>query len=228
MLLLLVRHGNTPITGTILTGRMPGVHLSEEGLTQAKGAAERLACLPVKAVYASPLERCQETAGPIAERHRLSVGTLEDIAEVDYGQWAGKTFKQLTRLKAWDELHQRPADFRFPGGESIREAQARGMRAMEELLVRHRKQAVVVVSHADMIRLIVAGYLGMGLDLYQRVTIGVASVSAIALGDRVPRLLRTSDTGSLEGLAGRIVPPAQAKTAGKPAGVPVRKGGASL
>lgn len=218
MLLLLVRHGNTPLTGTRLTGRVPGVHLSEEGIRQAKGVAERLGGLPIKAVYASPLERCQETAEPIAARHRLQIRTLDAMAEVDYGEWAGKSFKQLTRLKAWSELHARPADFRFPGGESIREAQTRAIGATQELLKTHPKQAVVVVSHADLIRLTMAAYLGMGLDLYQRVIVGVASVSAVVLGDRVPRVVRLSDTGSLEELAERINPkPAPAVAKAKPA-----------
>lgn len=206
MLLLLVRHGNTALTGSTLTGRLPGVHLSEEGIRQAKGVAGRLSGLPVKAVYASPLERCQETAEPIAAGHRLAIRTLDAVAEVDYGSWAGRTYKQLNRLKGWQELHASPADFRFPGGESIREAQTRGMAAVHDLAAKHGKQAVVVVSHADIIRLIVAGSLGMGLDLYQRVIVGVASVSAVLFGDRVPRLIRLSDTGSLEELAERLQP----------------------
>jgi probable phosphoglycerate mutase len=207
MLLLLVRHGITPITGTRLTGRLPGVHLSEEGVRQAKDVAERLANLPVKAVYSSPLERCQETAAPIAERHHLDVQTVDDLAEVAYGDWQGRPFKQLYRLKAWSELQARPADFRFPAGESIREAQTRGMRAIEAILARHpRSAAVVAVSHADMIRLILAGYLGLGTDLYQRIVVGVASVSAIVLGERVPRLLRIGDSGSLDELAERLKP----------------------
>lgn len=206
MLLLLVRHGSTPITGTLLTGRLPGVHLSEEGIRQANGVAERVALLPVKAVYASPLERCQETAQPIAARFRLPIRTEPELAEVDYGDWAGRSFKQLHRLKAWSELLSHPADFRFPGGESIREAQTRAIRATEALYKAHPQQVVVVVTHADMVRLILAGYLGMGLDLYQRVIVGVASVSAVVLGDRVPRVVRISDTGSLEELAERAKP----------------------
>jgi probable phosphomutase (TIGR03848 family) len=210
MLLLLVRHGVTPMTGTRLTGRLPGIHLSEEGVRQAKDVAERLAHLPVKAVYSSPLERCQETAAPIAERHRVELRTVDDLAEVAYGQWQGRPYRQLYRLKAWSELQAHPADFRFPGGETIREAQTRGIRATEAIRARHpRTAAVVVVSHADMIRLIVAGYLGLGTDLYQRIVIGVASVSAIVLGERVPRLLRIGDSGSLEGLAERLKPPAK-------------------
>jgi probable phosphoglycerate mutase len=217
MLLLLVRHGITPITGTRLTGRLPGVHLSEEGVRQAKDVAERLAGLPVKAVYSSPLERCQETAAPVAERHRVDVQTVDDLAEVSYGDWQGRPFRQLYRLKAWGELQARPADFRFPGGESIREAQTRGMRAIEAIRAGHpQSSAVVAVSHADMIRLVLAGYLGLGTDLYQRIVVGVASVSAIVLGERVPRLLRIGDSGSLDELAERLKP-APKLAAAKPA-----------
>ena len=218
MLLLLVRHGVTSMTGTRLTGRLPGIHLSEEGVRQAKEVAERLANLPVKAVYSSPLERCQETAAPIAERHRMELRTVDDLAEVAYGQWQGRPYRQLYRLKAWSELQAHPADFRFPGGETIREAQTRGIRATEAIRVSHpRTAAVVVVSHADMIRLIVAGYLGLGTDLYQRIVIGVASVSAIVLGERVPRLLRVGDSGSLDALAERLKPPTKPTAAMKKA-----------
>jgi probable phosphomutase (TIGR03848 family) len=218
MLLLLVRHGVTSMTGTRLTGRLPGIHLSEEGVRQAKDVAERLANLPVKAVYSSPLERCQETAAPIAERHRVELHTVDDLAEVAYGQWQGRPYSQLYRLKAWSELQAHPADFRFPGGETIREAQTRGIRATEAIRARHpRTAAVVVVSHADMIRLIVAGYLGLGTDLYQRIVIGVASVSVIVLGERVPRLLRVGDSGSLDQLAERLKPPAKSTAATKKA-----------
>ena len=216
MLLLLVRHGVTPMTGTRLTGRLPGIHLSEEGVRQAKDVAERLANLPVKAVYSSPLERCQETAAPIAERHRVELQAVDDLAEVDYAQWQGRPYSQLYRLKAWSELQAHPADFRFPGGETIREAQTRGIRATEAIRTRHPPTAaVVVVSHADMIRLIVAGYVGLGTDLYQRIVIGVASVSAIVLGERVPRLLRVGDTGSLDQLAARLKPAAKSTAATK-------------
>ena len=206
------------MTGTRLTGRLPGIHLSEEGVRQAKEVAERLVNLPVKAVYSSPLERCQETAAPIAERHRVEMHTVDDLAEVDYAQWQGRPYRQLYSLKAWSELQAHPADFRFPGGETIREAQTRGIRATEAIRAQHpRTAAVVVVSHADMIRLIVAGYLGLGTDLYQRIVIGVASVSVIVLGERVPRLLRIGDSGSLDQLAERLKPAAKPTAATKKA-----------
>lgn len=201
---MLVRHGTTAVTGKRLSGWLPGHHLSDEGRRQAESAAERLAPLAVKAVYSSPLERCWETAAVIAGRHRREPTTLEELGEIRYGDWQGRSFKALYRTKGWVELMNRPADFRFPGGETIREAQTRGMRAIEALRARHRKDLIVAVSHADMIRLILAGYLGLGLDLYQRMSVAPASVSALLLGDRIPRVLRMGDSGSLEDLAMRL------------------------
>jgi probable phosphomutase (TIGR03848 family) len=206
MLLLLVRHALTPITGKRLTGRLAGFHLSEEGRAQAAEVAGRLAKFPLAAIYSSPLERCRETAEEIASLHKLKVVTEKNIAEVDYGQWQGKTFKVLYKSKGWAELRARPGDFRFPGGETVREAQTRGVAAIEQMRARHAGKVVIAVSHADLIRLIVAAYLGLGLDLYNRIMVGPATVSALWLGDKqdsVPRLLRLSDSGTLDDIIQR-------------------------
>lgn len=204
MLLVLVRHAVTASTGKTLTGWLPGHHLSPKGRKQAGTLAQRLAPLPVAAVYSSPLERCMQTAAVIAEVHQRKVRTLRDIGEVRYGQWQGKRLKSLYRAEGFRELTARPADFRFPGGESVREAQTRGMRTIEALRSKHFGELVVVVSHADLIRLIVAGYLGLSLDLYQRISVSPASVTALLLGDRIPRLLRLGDSGTLDDLAARL------------------------
>lgn len=199
------------------------MHLSEEGRRQAERLAERMAPLRLKAVYSSPLERCLETAEPVAARQRLQLDLVEELGEIHYGDWQGKPFNQLYRMKRWSELQARPADFRFPNGETIREAQNRAMRAIEGVFARHSRGAVLVVSHADMIRLIIAGYLGLSIDLYQRISVGLVSVSAIVLGDRVPRLLRMGDTGSLDDLAARLkVPPKPTSRKGTVRRVPSR------
>jgi probable phosphomutase (TIGR03848 family) len=204
MLLLLVRHALTSVTGKRLTGWLPGFHLSAEGERQAEALAERIAPLPVAAVYSSPLERCRETAELIAERHGLRVTALKDLGEVDYGDWQGKSLKALYRTKGWAELRARRSDFRFPNGETIREAQTRGVRAVEALRGRHADELVVAASHADLIRLIVAGYIGLGLDLYNRISVDASSVTALQLNSDVPRLLRLSDTASLTDLLPRL------------------------
>lgn len=203
MILLLVRHGLTSVTGQKLTGRLPGFGLSEEGRSQARASAERLSSVPVQAVYSSPMERCVQTAEIIASAHGKSVETVEALSEIDYGKWQGKSFKTLYKNPGWKKLRARPADFRFPGGETLRNAQTRGVQGVEELRARHPEDkdgAVIACSHSDMVRLLVAAYLGLGIDLYDRINIAPGSITAIAVGDGTPALLSLNDTGGYDEL----------------------------
>jgi probable phosphoglycerate mutase len=86
------------------------------------------------------------------------------------------------------------------------EAQRRAVQALDEVALRHPKGHVVVVTHADVIRLVLAHYAGVHIDLFQRFTVSPASVSALVLGDRIPRILRINDTGTVADLAGRERP----------------------
>jgi probable phosphomutase (TIGR03848 family) len=200
MILFLVRHALTPVTGQKLIGRLPGFSLSEKGREQAAATALRLADAPLKAVYSSPMERCVETAEAIAGHHKLKVQTVDDLAEIDYGSWQGRSLKSLYNVKGWKELRARPADFRFPGGETIREASTRGMVAVDALRLKHKDKAVAVCSHCDMIKLIVAACLGLGIDLYDRINIAPASITTLYLSDATPRLINVSDTGGYQEL----------------------------
>jgi probable phosphomutase (TIGR03848 family) len=205
-LLLLLRHAVTEHTGAVLSGWMPGLHLSEEGRRQADGLAGRLGPVPLDAVYASPLERCQETAAVVAEAKGLKVQTLEDVIEVGYGDWTGRTLKELAKEPLWKVVQATPSAARFPDGESIFEMQSRAVLAIERLRQAHPEQTVAVCSHADVIKAITCHYLGMHLDLVQRVVVGPASVTAIAFGP-VPYLVRLNDTGGNADLA----PPKRAR-----------------
>jgi probable phosphomutase (TIGR03848 family) len=186
---LLVRHAVTSHTGHKLTGWAPGVHLSEEGRKQAAGVAERLAQAPIRAIYSSPIERTYETAQAVAAKHRLDVQVLDDIGEVRYGKWTNRSLKSLAKTKLWTKVQRFPSAARFPEGETLREVQARAVAELERIQARHPKQLVCVVSHSDVIRLVVAHYLGVHIDLFQRIAIGPASVSAIAVGEEGPMVL---------------------------------------
>ena len=205
-LLLLLRHAVTEHTGARLSGWMPGLHLSEEGRRQAEGLAGRLGPVAVDALYASPLERCQETAAVVAGAKGLKIETLEDVGEVRYGDWTGRTLKELGKEPLWKVVQATPSAARFPDGESIFEMQARAVLAVERLREAHPKQAVAVCSHADVIKALVCHYLGMHLDLFQRVVVSPASVTAIAFGP-VPYLVRLNDVGG----NGDLAPPKQAR-----------------
>lgn len=196
--ILLVRHATTAATGKRLGGWTPGVHLDDAGRTQAETVAERLAALPLRAVYASPLERTRETAQAIAKRHGLRVRTRKDVGEVDYGDWTDQPLAQLRRRALWRTILTTPSRVTFPGGESIRGAQHRAVTAIEALAEDHGDDHLAVVSHADVIKAVVAHYLGMPLDAFQRLVIAPASVSVVHLADGTsPVVSRINDTGTL-------------------------------
>ena len=195
-LVLLVRHGQTPTTGAVLPGRAPGLHLAPEGVEQARRAAERLAGLgQVKAVYASPMERAVETAAPIARACRLRVRKNTGLIECDFGRWTGRKLKNLSRRKEWTTVQRHPSGFRFPGGESFAEMQARALDAVAAITARHAGETVVAVSHADVIKAVAAAAAGTPLDLFQRIVISPCSVTAIAYHPAGPILLTVNNTG---------------------------------
>ena len=205
-LLLLVRHALTDTTGRRLTGWTPGVHLSDRGRDQAEVVARRLAVLKPAAIYSSPLERCRETAEPLAKATGRAIRVLEDLGEVRYGEWTGRSLAQLARTNLWRSLQHSPSSVRFPGGETLGETQVRAAAAAERITATHPRATVAVITHAEIIRLLLAHFAGIHLDLFQRVVVEPASVSAVWAGGGTPRLLRMNDTGTLEDLVRRRPP----------------------
>lgn len=176
---LLVRHAPTPETGKKLTGRLPGVSLDERGLEIARRTADHLAEVKLKAVYSSPIERTWETAQEVASPHRLEPIREAGVLEVDYGTWSGRTLKSLYGLKAWRTVQVTPSRMTFPGGENLADAQRRAVAAVERIAAAHPKDTVAVVTHADIIKAVVAHHLGTPLDLFQRIGVAPASVTVI-------------------------------------------------
>ena len=181
--LLLVRHGVTATTGKVLPGRAPGLHLSEDGRKQAETAAQRIAKVPrLAAIYSSPLERARETAEPLARARRMPVKIDRGLLECDFGDWTGRKLAELVKRPEWDVVQRHPSAFRFPGGESFSEMQTRITGALARLVAEHPGRVVVAVSHADPIKAAVAHALGVPLDLFQRIVINTASITAVAYG----------------------------------------------
>ncbi|MCB1000738.1 MAG: MSMEG_4193 family putative phosphomutase [Acidimicrobiales bacterium] len=195
-LVLLVRHGRTPTTGTLLPGRAPGLHLAEVGLDEARRAGERIAALrSVDAVYASPLERARETAAPIAAARGLKVRVDKGLLECDFGEWTGAELKRLMKLPEWGTVQRAPSTFTFPGGESFTAMQTRMVSTIDRLRAQHPGGTIVLVSHADPIKAAVAHAMGTHIDLFQRIVISTCGVSAIAYGAGAPIVLTVNSTG---------------------------------
>ena len=208
-LLLLVRHGQTTTTGKLLPGRSPGLHLTEKGRAQAEEAARRIARLAESrrsravtcAVHASPLDRTRETARPIARALGVPVRNDRSLVECDVGEWTGRELAKLRRLRAWKAVTSTPSLFRFPGGESFGEMQARALDGVASLCERHAGGLVVAVSHADVIKAVLATALGTPLDLFQRLVVSPCSVSAVHVAPAGMHVLCVNNTATLDELA---------------------------
>lgn len=207
---LLVRHGRTTANATgLLAGRAAGVDLDEIGRDQAARTADRLAAVPLVAVVSSPLERCQQTAQHILDRQTGTPSELVelDLIECDYGQWQGRTLSDLAAEDLWPLVQSHPSGVVFPGGESMAAMQARSVAAIRRhdaaVEAEHGPEAVwVAVSHGDIIKSILADALGMHLDLFQRITVGPASVSVVRYGASRPSVYATNtDAGDLSWLS---------------------------
>jgi probable phosphomutase (TIGR03848 family) len=197
--LFLVRHGLTAHTGRMLYGRTPGIPLDDRGRDQAETLAERLAPVRPTAIYSSPLERCRQTVEPLAARCRLPVVDRVGLIEMHAGSWTGRSLGRLRRTKAWGDVQRTPATFRFPGGgESFAEARDRASAELQSIARRHRRGRVVIATHGDILRVMLADLAGAPLDAFQRFVVDPASVSVVWIdGHGHARVLLMNDTGEL-------------------------------
>ena len=210
--LILVRHGVTAHTGPLLSGRMPGIDLSDKGIEQAEAAADRLSALTISTVYASPIERTTQTAGYIAARLGLEVQPLSGVIEADYGDWTGGKIVDLAKTDEWKVVQAAPSRAVFHGGESLRAKQSRLVDALDAVVAAHPHETVVVVSHADPIKSAIAHYTGMHLDLFQRLHVSPASATVLDFHPYGALLVKCNDTGGLADLVPEPEPKTEATT----------------
>jgi probable phosphomutase (TIGR03848 family) len=211
--ILLIRHGeNEYVAKGRLAGRLPSIHLNDNGRQQAEALAQALSKTPIKAVYSSPMERCLETAQPLAAALGWDVIPQEGLLEVDFGEWQDKTIKDLSRRKLWKVVQANPSRMRFPEGESFANAQQRIVQSIEALSQRHDpKDLIACFSHSDLIKLALSYYLGQPLDLFQRIMIAPASISVLHLGEMGAQIININHNA-----ANFIFPQHQSKSKRKP------------
>jgi probable phosphoglycerate mutase len=191
---LLIRHGETDFVKTgKMAGRTPGVHLNENGIREAQEIASNLKEAPIKLIYSSPMERTLETARPLAKALGLKIIRSVGLLETDIGAWKGMEIKKARKLPEWKTVQSAPSRFKFPGGESFLDAQTRLVKTLEEIISHQTDNALIACfSHADPIRLILAYYLGMSLDHFQRLSCSTGSVSVLNFNKQNITLLGTN------------------------------------
>jgi broad specificity phosphatase PhoE len=229
---ILLRHGrSTANTSGVLAGRTPGIHLDDTGRSQAAGIADRLADVPIDRIVTSPLERCRQTLAPLAAAKGLSVEVDDRLAEVDYGDWAGRPLRELATEPLWRTVQHHASATVFPGGESLAGVSARAVEAVRAIVLPPEGQpvpsegpaaggedapdaaaqgpiarTVLICSHGDVIKALLADALGLHLDSFQRIVVAPASLSVIRYTPLRPFVERINDTGELRSLGSHPVP----------------------
>jgi probable phosphomutase (TIGR03848 family) len=201
---LLVRHGRTSAnTAGILAGRSPGIELDDIGRKQVRTLGELLAPVPLVRSVSSPLRRCRQTAQALLAARTTSVPSSTDVGLVEcgYGEWTGRTLKELSREKLWQTVQQQPSAVRFPGGEAMTEMAARAVGTVrtrdDAVAAEHGQDAIwVAVSHGDVIKAILADALGTHLDTFQRILVNPASVSVVRYTPARPYVVTMNSSGS--------------------------------
>jgi probable phosphomutase (TIGR03848 family) len=201
---LLIRHGRTSAnTAGILAGRSSGVELDEVGHRQVAEVGARLATVPLRTVVSSPLRRCRQTTHAVvaARSDSCPVAIEQGLVECGYGDWTGKSLRELAKDKLWSTVQTQPSAVRFPGGESMTEMSSRAVNAVRtwngRMEAEHGPEAVwAAVSHGDVIKAVLADALGMHLDAFQRLLVDPASISIVRYTSSRPYVVTVNSTNA--------------------------------
>lgn len=179
---LLVRHAAHDWLGKGLAGRLPGVELNAVGRRQADELVTRLAATPIDSVYSSPQPRALQTAGPLAAARQLEIRRSEAFDEIDFGEWTGLGFERLRCEPGWPGWVDRRSTAAAPGGESFAQVQQRALSGIYQLGRLHPHGNLLVVSHGDVIKAVLAVFLGLSMDHLERFDVAPASLSIVVTG----------------------------------------------
>jgi 2,3-bisphosphoglycerate-dependent phosphoglycerate mutase len=219
---LLIRHGRTSAnTAGRLVGRTSGIDLDDAGEKQVAELAARLSGVQLRAIVTSPLRRCRQTTQAMlaAQPDGCAVAVEQGLVECGYGEWTGRSLRELSKEKLWGAVQQQPSAVRFPGGESMSEMSTRAIRAVRDWNARieaeHGSDAVwAAVSHGDLIKAILADALGMHLDSFQRIVVDPASISIVRYTSARPYVITANST--MVDLASLLSPPPKRSRSRRP------------
>ena len=198
---LLIRHAAHVLGGGVIAGRSDAATLSPLGVEQADALAGRLAHLRVDAAYTSPVLRCRQTAGVVCERWGVTPTVSDPLAEVDFGDFAGRSLDDLRPRDDWRRWNAFRSGARCPGGERMTDVQHRAVGEVMRLSDAHGAHGgatVALFSHADVIKATLAHFLGLPLDLFLRLEVSLASTSVLAIADGGPWVQCVNATGRID------------------------------
>lgn len=186
----LIRHGhNDHLAQNLLAGRLPAVHLNDQGCAEADRLAAILSTVGIQRIFSSPLERALQTAQPTSRRLNLKLEIAPEILEINFGDWTGRSLAELDSDPAWKNFNSYRSGTRIPNGETMLEAQSRMVSFLEKLQREFPRQNIALFSHGDPIKSVFAFYLGIPLDLFTRIEISPGSYSILRLESWGPQII---------------------------------------
>lgn len=204
-IVILTRHAHSAANDLgLLTGRLPGISLSKKGFNQANDLVERIGKGKIEKLHISPIERCHLTIDPwLRSRYASSLESFEideSLTEIDFGRWSGRKLSSLRRDPLWKTVQNQPSQMRFPGGESFKAAQRRAFNGVEAIGATRGAKVHLVLSHSDTIKLVLAKYLDMKLDNFQKIQIDPASFSILSISKGGTSVRTINNMGNLRDL----------------------------
>lgn len=187
--LYLVRHGETEWNRSGQIMGMRPVPLNPAGEMQARRLADLLKGQAVEAILSSPVARAAQTARILAETTGAPVTLDQGLAEIGFGEWEGRYWRELADDLVRDNFYRLPADARPPGGETLREVQARAAAALDRLVPAAAGGIFLVVSHGDVIRALLAHFLGLELGTVRQIRIAHGALTVLDLTGGLADLL---------------------------------------
>jgi len=172
----------------ILAGPDNSVKLSEKGRRESRIVSKHLQKIEFTHIYSSPISRCLQTVDPlISAKPQIPLLLEERIQEMNYGDWNGKDLKSLSKKREWKSIQNQPSKFKFPQGESFTQLRKRVQLFLNE--IESKTGPILVVSHGDVIKMILTCTLELSTDNFQRFLIQPASISIINYESKVRNLI---------------------------------------
>jgi broad specificity phosphatase PhoE len=176
--------------------------LDEIGIKQAEAAASRVAEWQIASVYSSPLQRALTTAKILARPLSLEVRLLPGIIDIDYGEWQGLSPEEAAAnySNLYSKWLNNPHEVKFPGGESLADVRERAASAVDDLIIQHPKETIVLVSHKVVCQILILSLLGLDNSHFWEITQDVCAINLFEVRGGVPSTLFLNDTCHLKAL----------------------------
>jgi phosphoserine phosphatase len=200
--IILVRHGETEFNASETFRGRADVHLNKTGLKQAELLGEYLSSEKINVVYSSPLQRAVKTAAAIAAPQKLQVKLVENLNDIDCGEWQGLTLKEVKERypDVYQDWLDTPEQVRLPGGESLEDVRSRALPFVQDAAIRCREGKIVLVSHRVVNKVLICALLALDNSMFWSFKLDTCAITRLSFNGNRTTLISHNDTSYLKPL----------------------------